>query len=161
MKRTEARDLMACLNRDAERIAARFSLSYQSITAEHANVKSRYGICYSDGSIQIRLRHASSGRPLKYSSLVNTLCHELAHLRYFNHGVKFQGFYRKLLRWARDEGIYLPRTAPELRQASPTVADPTSDGEQRAAPAERVSRPSASASDTGGQQVAEQLSLFG
>ena len=38
-----------------------------------------------------------------------TLCHELAHLRYFNHGARFHGFYRKLLRWARDEGIYQPR----------------------------------------------------
>ena len=109
MKRTEVRDLMKRINRDAERIASHFELSYESIKPERANVRSRYGICYSDGSIRIRLRHASSGRPLKYSSLVNTLCHELAHLQYFNHGVRFQGFYRRLLRWARDEGIYQPR----------------------------------------------------
>jgi predicted metal-dependent hydrolase len=109
MDRAEVRDLMERLERDAQRIAARFSLSYRSIEPERANVTSRYGICYSDGSIRIRLRHATSGGPLKYSSLVSTLCHELAHLRHFNHGERFQGFYRKLLRWAREEGIYQPR----------------------------------------------------
>ena len=100
---------MQRLNRDAERIAAQFSLSYQSITAERANVQSHYGICYSDGSIRIRLRHAVSGRPLKYSSLVNTLCHELAHLRFFNHGDRFKLFYQQILEWARSEAIYRPR----------------------------------------------------
>ena len=115
MNRAEVRDLMERLDGDASRIAAHFSLSYRSIKPERADVKRRYGVCYSDGSIRIRLRHATSGRPLRYSSLVSTLCHELAHLRYFNHGARFQGFYRKLLRWARDEGIYRPRPQAERR----------------------------------------------
>ena len=54
-----------------------------------------------------------TGRPLKYSSLVNTLCHELAHLRHFNHGLRFRAFYAELLEYARREGIYQPgRAAP-------------------------------------------------
>ena len=122
MNRAEVRDLMARLSRDAELIAAHFELSYRSIEPERANVKRRYGVCYSDGSIRIRLRHATSGHPLKYSSLVNTLCHELAHLRYFNHGARFQGFYRKLLRWARDEGLYRPR--PTVAKRPDSEADP-------------------------------------
>ena len=81
-------------------------------------MKSRYGICYSDGQIRIRLRHATTGRSLKYSSLVNTLCHELAHLRHFNHGDRFKAFYFQLLEYARAEGIYrpgrqTPKAAPE------------------------------------------------
>ena len=76
-----ARHLMQRLNRDAERIAARFGLRYRCIEPESANVKRRYGICYDDGSIRIRLAHVVSGHPLRYSSLVDTLCHELAHLR--------------------------------------------------------------------------------
>ena len=99
---------MESLNRDAQRIAARFGLRYKSVDAERANVKSRYGVCYSDGAIKIRLRHATTGRPLKYSSLVNTLCHELAHLRHFNHGLRFRAFYQQLLEYARAEGIYRP-----------------------------------------------------
>ena len=99
---------MESLNRDAERIAVRFGLRYKSLEAERANVVSRYGVCYSDGAIRIRLRHATSGRPLKYSSLVSTLCHELAHLRHFDHGLRFRAFYQQILEFARSEGIYRP-----------------------------------------------------
>jgi len=110
------RELIQKLRRDADRIAARFGLRYRSIDPERANVKRRYGVCYDDGSIRIRLRHATTGRPLKYSSLVNTLCHELAHLRHFNHGPRFEALYLRMLEWARREGIYRPGP---LRGAAP------------------------------------------
>ena len=70
--------------------------------------------------IKIRLRHATTGRPLKYSSLVNTLCHELAHLRHFDHGLRFRAFYQELLAFARAEGIYRPGDAL-LRTPVPVV----------------------------------------
>lgn len=108
MDRATARGLMAQLQRDARRIAEHFELRYRSLRAERPGVNAHYGICYSDGSIRIRLRHATTGRPLKYSSLVNTLCHELAHLRYFDHGPRFKAFYFEILDWARAEGIYRP-----------------------------------------------------
>jgi len=107
-----ARHLMQRLNRDAERIAVRFGLRYRCIEAESANVKRRYGICYDDGSIRIRLAHVVSGHPLKYSSLVDTLCHELAHLRHFNHGPGFKSCYQRLLTWARKQRIYRPGRDP-------------------------------------------------
>ena len=100
-------------------MARRFGLQYRSIEAERANVKSRYGVCYTDGGIKIRLRHAVTGRALKYSSLVNTLCHELAHLRHFNHGVRFKVFYLELLDFARAEGIYQPGPTRGQRPAHP------------------------------------------
>lgn len=103
--------LLDSLQRDAERIARQFGLRPKSIGAERANVTRRYGVCFSDGAIRIRLRHAVTGRPLKYSSLVNTLCHELAHLRHFNHGPRFKAFYFELLDYARANGIYRPRSA--------------------------------------------------
>ena len=106
--RETSRSLIARLNRDAQQIAWRFDLSYRSIEPERANVKSRYGICYEDGVIKIRLRHAVTGRPLRYSSLVSTLCHELAHLRHFHHGVRFRAFNMELLEFARGQGIYRP-----------------------------------------------------
>ena len=127
LDRNTARQLIERLNLDAERLARRFGLRYRSITAERAGVRSRYGVCYADGAIKIRLRHATTGRPLKYSSLVNTLCHELAHLRHFNHGPRFKAFYFEILDYARALGIYRPgrprtdvpgRSAPEPQQRS-------------------------------------------
>ncbi len=123
MDRGTAGLLMESLNCDAQRIARRFGLRYKSVDAERANVKSRYGVCYSDGSIKIRLRHATTARPLKYSSLVSTLCHELAHLRHFDHSERFKAFYFELLAFARAAGIYRPRpiaapgAAPARRRA--------------------------------------------
>jgi hypothetical protein len=108
-----ARATIERLNRDGERLAARFDLRYRAIAAERPSVRSRYGICYEDGLIKIRLQHATRGTPLKYSSLVNTLCHELAHLRHFDHSDAFKVFYEQILVWARRAGIYRPGPAPE------------------------------------------------
>jgi len=139
LDRDTARKLIERLNLDGERLARRFGLRYRSITAERAGVRSRYGVCYADGAIKIRLRHATTGRPLKYSSLVNTLCHELAHLRHFNHGPRFKAFYFEILDHARALGIYRPGRTP-------------ADAPARSAPApQRRSAP----------PTAEQLSLFG
>ena len=104
----EARDTLEQLRCDAHRIAERFGLSYKGIAAEHPRVRSRYGACYEDGLIKIRLRHVRTGSLLKYSSLIDTLCHELAHLRHFNHGPEFKALFLRLLSWARREGIYQP-----------------------------------------------------
>jgi len=134
MDRRAARELIEQLRRDADRIAVCFGVRYRSLDAERANVKRRYGVCFDDGSIRIRLRHATTGRPLKYSSLVNTLCHELAHLRHFNHGPRFEALYLRMLEWARREGIYRPgppRVAIPARPAAP--APP-----QRPAPPEQL-----------------------
>ena len=110
------RELLAFLERDARHLCARFGLRYRVLEAERANVKRRYGVCFSDGTIRIRLRHAATGRALKYSSLVNTLCHELAHLRHFNHGPNFQALYGQILECARRDGIYRPKAAVETNR---------------------------------------------
>ena len=107
------------LERDAARIARVFGLRYRVIEPERPQVKRRLGVCYRDGTIRIRLLHAATGRPLKYSSLVDTLCHELAHLRHFNHGKRFQAFYRRILEHARREGIYRPGRDDELEATAP------------------------------------------
>jgi hypothetical protein len=109
----EVKELMERLERDALRIAAPFGLRFRSLAPARAGVRSYYGICTADGRIRIRLRHASTGRPLKYSSLINTVCHELAHLRHFNHGPRFRAFYLRLLEFARREGVYQPGPDPE------------------------------------------------
>src|SRR5262245_56749486 len=135
MDSASARVLIESLKRDAERVAHHFGLRYKSIDAERANVTRRYGVCFSDGTIRIRLRHAVTGRPLKYSSLVNTLCHELAHLRHFNHGPRFKALYFEVLDFARANGIYRPG---HLRLDSRADLEPGSLSLGRARGAERA-----------------------
>lgn len=108
----ESRRVMEQLRRDAARIAERFGLRYACIVAERGGVTEHYGICYADGEIRIRLRHATTGRVLRYSSLIDTLCHELAHLRHFDHSERFEAFFQELLSFCRREGIYRPRAVP-------------------------------------------------
>lgn len=89
-------------------LAGHFKLRYSMIEAEAPDVVAHYGICYKDGLIRIRLRHAKTGRLLKESSLVDTLCHELAHLRHFNHSPRFHRFWLQVLDEARRRGWYRP-----------------------------------------------------
>jgi predicted metal-dependent hydrolase len=104
----EQERVLSRLRRDALILAARFALPLHSLEPERPQVRRRYGICYSDGRIRIRLRHVRTRELLKYSSLIDTLCHELAHLRHMNHGLRFQAFYRRILYQARELGIYAP-----------------------------------------------------
>lgn len=107
----EREGLLVRLRLDAETIAAAFGLAYREISPARRDTRSFYGLCDRRGSIRIRLHHARTGRGLRYSSLINTLCHELAHLRHFNHGPEFVAFYRRILEWARREGLYRPSRA--------------------------------------------------
>jgi len=169
--RRTRRELLARLEGDAQRICLRFRLRYRVLEAERANVKRRYGVCFSDGTIRIRLRHATTGRPLKYSSLVNTLCHELAHLRHFNHGPRFQTFYGEILEWARREGIYRPgapaATGGRIAVRSPASASassPSGSGSFAGASAVRAAPEGAPGRRGTGRRRAPipgQLELFG
>ena len=128
VEREEQAQVLARLRCDASILAADFGLALRSIGAERPQVKRRYGICYEDGSIRIRLRHATTRRLLRYSALVDTLCHELAHLRHFDHGPRFHALYRRILDHARRRGIYRPRRrAPQVAATSlvPEVSAPT------------------------------------
>jgi hypothetical protein len=90
-------------------------LRFRSIDPEREGVTEHYGICYEDGTIFIRLRHAKSGKLLKESSLVDTLCHELAHLRHLDHSIRFRRLFQKILEDARELEIYQPGATTESR----------------------------------------------
>ena len=153
MEPSEARELIERLNRHAVQIAVRFELRYLAIEAERPNVKRRYGVCFADGRIRIRLRHAATGRSLKYSSLVNTLCHELAHLRHFNHGPRFKAFYYRLLDFARVEGIYRPRQPTHPAFADAAAREPWSVRAAAHAQPARRSRATQPAPTSGSRQL--------
>jgi predicted metal-dependent hydrolase len=104
----EDSDILEKLRHYAVELSAHFSLTYSTIEAEIDGVVEHYGICYADGRIRIRLRHATTGRLLKESSLVDTLCHELAHLKHFDHSPRFRRYYERVLGEARRRGWYKP-----------------------------------------------------
>ena len=127
-------------------------MRYRTIEPERPHVRRRLGVCYADGTIRIRLFHARTGRPLKYSSLVDTLCHELAHLRHFNHGRRFQALYRRILEHARRAQIYNPGPADERDGvAPPALPDRVASKRPPRAPG---------ASGLGPNPIPEQLALF-
>ena len=75
VNRFERKNLIEKIRSDAALIAPKFRLRYAAIQAESKNVKRRYGVFFIDGLIKIRLSHISTAEPLKYSSLISTLCH--------------------------------------------------------------------------------------
>ncbi|MFI5314329.1 MAG: M48 family metallopeptidase [Myxococcota bacterium] len=99
---------MLRLRRHALVLAQAFDLPLRSVDAEGPRVRRRYGICFADGRIRIRLHQLRADELLKYSVMVDTLCHELAHLRHLNHGQRFWQLYRRILGYARRHGIYRP-----------------------------------------------------
>jgi predicted metal-dependent hydrolase len=108
IERLQDRNVLALLRRHAQRLSTSFDLPLRALHAEGPRVKRRYGVCYADGTIKIRLRSVRNGEVLRESSLVDTLCHELAHLRHFDHGARFERLYRRILEYARRHGIYRP-----------------------------------------------------
>src|SRR5580765_5543780 len=107
----------------AQELAAHFGLRYTAIDAEADGVVAHYGICYADGRIRIRLRHATTGRVLKESSLVDTLCHELAHLKHFDHSLRFRRFHERVLLVARRRGWYKPGPVRAVSREAPLWDD--------------------------------------
>lgn len=131
----EARDrAIERLRRHATLLAGAFELPLRSIDAESERVRRRYGICYADGRIRIRLHQLRSTDVLKYSVMVDTLCHELAHLRHFHHGPSFVRFYRELLEAARARGLYRPASPAALRAARAPRAGPVREDLAASAP---------------------------
>ena len=105
-RRGEDAEALEKLRTMAGKLAVHFGLRFTAVDAEADGVVQHYGICYADGRIRIRLRHATTGRLLKESSLVDTLCHELAHLKHFDHSLRFRRVHEKVLAEARRLGWY-------------------------------------------------------
>ena len=89
--------------------AAHFGLRLQALepfpkgTLETEYERGVYGRCYGTGLIHIAFRYTTAegkwlGR-LPEHEIFDTVAHELAHLRYMNHGDGFKKFYREIKQW--------------------------------------------------------------
>jgi predicted metal-dependent hydrolase len=107
--------MMTKLRRWGAELGRTFGLRCTALEAERGDVTEWYGVCYEDGVIRIRLRNARTGRLLKESAIVDTLCHELAHLRHLDHGLRFRRLYQRILDRARELGIYRPGPTDRAR----------------------------------------------
>ena len=104
LRAEEAGRTMERMRRIAAELGRAFGLRAAVVEAEREGVHGHYGACFEDGTIRIRLRHAVTGKLLKESSLVDTLCHELARLRHFDHSPRFRDLYLRILEEARARG---------------------------------------------------------
>ena len=64
--KAEDAEMMRRLRGWGAELASAFNLAWSALEAESQGVTEHYGICYEDGLIRIRLRHARTGRLLKH-----------------------------------------------------------------------------------------------
>jgi len=91
--------LLVALSVTAAKLSSEFGFWAKSIgeLKEEDLAKDKdMGYCYPDGTLEIRL--LVDGCYIDHLEVLDTLCHEMAHLKYFNHGRKFRKLYKKLLK---------------------------------------------------------------
>lgn len=57
------------------------------------------GICYPDGQIHVNFRKRRGCKYDRLESAIDTVIHELTHLKYSDHNKEFWAFHQKMKRW--------------------------------------------------------------
>lgn len=86
----------------AKKVAKQFSLKNYKIDLFHPNDPERkfsYGLCYPNGHIYIDINNRRTRKYGRVESIIDTVVHELAHLKYPNHGRQFWASHKKMKRW--------------------------------------------------------------
>lgn len=90
--------LRAC----AKRLKQRFNLPRYRLDLFDSDDPDRttcHGLCYPDGQIYINFRKQRGRKYARLESALDTVIHELAHLKYNDHKRAFWTFHRKMKRW--------------------------------------------------------------
>lgn len=69
--------------------------SFKKLAGNDKCAKNSYGYCSADRHIRIGLRNPHTNKPVKWETVINTVCHELAHLTYHHHKRSWYRLYRK------------------------------------------------------------------
>jgi len=86
----------------AKKVSRQFSLkSYKIDLFDHNDPERKlsYGLCYPDGHIYIDLHNRRSRKYGRLESIIDTVVHELAHLKYPNHSRQFWASHKKMKQW--------------------------------------------------------------
>ena len=103
----EVAGMLATIERDIKPILREFGLSYQ--TMKESVAEGSLGFNRGGRTIALNIRQKRDPMKLrKYSAIMSTMIHELAHLRHMNHGPGFKAFEAELKAWARSRNIYQP-----------------------------------------------------
>lgn len=83
----------------AKILADDFKVKYNSVT-ELPNTEEHLGQCDLNKNIAIRLKQYKRNKELKPMTVMDTLCHEMAHILFFEHGKKHRAVVRLMLKRA-------------------------------------------------------------
>lgn len=86
----------------AKKVCKKFQLSPRTIRLfddDDPDRRNCHGMCYSDGTIHLNFRKRRSGRYDPVESAIDTVIHELAHLKFPDHTREFWKLHQKMKRW--------------------------------------------------------------
>lgn len=96
---------IACETKKA--IITRFEVpsikSFKKLAGNDKCAKNSFGYCSTDGHIRIAIRNPNTGKPVKWETVINTVCHELAHMTYQHHKRSWYILYRKYFNYVMEK----------------------------------------------------------
>ncbi len=90
------------LKQASRHLCKKFNLRYRSLglfAFSDPDSRTCRGICYGDGTIYIGLRKTRRSKLDRLDTMIDTLVHELAHLKHDNHSKDFWKFHKRMKRW--------------------------------------------------------------
>jgi len=103
----EVAAILSKIQRDVRPLLKAFGLNFQ--TMKESVAEGSLGFNRGRRSIALNVRGKANPMKLrKYSAIMRTMIHEIAHLRHMNHSRAFSDFDKELLLWARENGLYRP-----------------------------------------------------
>jgi len=104
----QAARILAEIDRDVKPIVEHFRIPYNALKESIAEQSLGFNRG-AGGIISLNVRQKADPMAFrKYSAVMATMIHELAHVRHMNHGPMFRQFEMELMAWAREKGIYRP-----------------------------------------------------